>query len=471
MIREPAGAVDVGLGSPADVDSSHRYDLRRMFLLAAGLFSAFAVYGSVVPLDFQARPLTEAVETFRALAWLHPDMSRRSDWAANILLFVPIGFCWSGGLLRRGRSFAARLAGSALILAGAVLLSLLCEFLQLWFPPRLTSVSDVAAQFIGAALGIAGWWGFGRILTAWLETAVLGQSPPSRIDFALQAYVLGLVIYSLLPFDFTISPAELYHKYREGKVELLPQVQDFAGLERVRTRVLDALSFVPVGLLVGRLRIGSASARLGLGGLFVAAVEFAQLLVYSRFTQGTDLVVGTLGVILGFLLVLLASRRMGVGALWHGHVRRQQVVIAVGICVYAAFASLELCWPLKWREDPPDVGQAFLQLWRVPFASAYFGNEFHALSQVARKVAMFVVPGALAYELAARSPKRFGLLLGSGVVLCTALGLTIEMVQAGLTSHVPDITDVCLYDLGFSLGLLLMSGLHPMRRVSQQAGE
>ena len=57
------------------------------------------------------------------------------------------------------------------------------------------------------------------------------------------------------------------------------------------------------------------------------------------------------------------------------------------------------------RENPPDLGTAFLQLWRVPFSSAYFGTEFHALAQVSRKIAMFFVLGALVHELAVRSPK------------------------------------------------------------------
>src|SRR5215216_4580699 len=112
MIRELVSTVDEDLGgSPTDVDSRHRYETPRILLLAAGLFSIFAVYGSIVPLDFQARSLTEAIEVFRALPWLRPDMTHRADWAANILLFVPIGFCWSGGLLGRAHSLAARLAG------------------------------------------------------------------------------------------------------------------------------------------------------------------------------------------------------------------------------------------------------------------------------------------------------------------------------------------------------------------------
>jgi glycopeptide antibiotics resistance protein len=132
---------------------------------------------------------------------------------------------------------------------------------------------------------------------------------------------------------------------------------------------------------------------------------------------------------------------------------------------------VDLTWPWTGRENPPDLGTAFLQLWRVPFSSAYFGTEFHALAQVSRKIAMFLVLGALVHELAVRSPTTRTVILGSGVVLCTALGLAIELVQARLQSHVPDITDVGLYNLGFIVGILLMKRLHLPKGALQQAGE
>ena len=65
----------------------------RFYLLAAWfLYGAFVIYGSLVPLNFQPRPLAEAIDAFRNIRYLNLDIASRADWVANILLFVPLAF-------------------------------------------------------------------------------------------------------------------------------------------------------------------------------------------------------------------------------------------------------------------------------------------------------------------------------------------------------------------------------------------
>jgi glycopeptide antibiotics resistance protein len=73
-----------------------------------------------------------------------------ADVAVNIAIFVPIGW----GLHRGGRRLrvrpGARLLGVAV---AAALFSAVMETLQFWLPGRYSSVVDVAANTLGAALG------------------------------------------------------------------------------------------------------------------------------------------------------------------------------------------------------------------------------------------------------------------------------------------------------------------------------
>ena len=54
-------------------------------------FVALALYGSLLPLEFQAVSWIDALGRVRRIPWLSPSLESRSDWVANILLFVPIG--------------------------------------------------------------------------------------------------------------------------------------------------------------------------------------------------------------------------------------------------------------------------------------------------------------------------------------------------------------------------------------------
>ena len=64
-------------------------------------YSAFVIYGSLVPLHFQRQPLDEAWAYFQQIPYLDLGIGSRADWVANILLFVPLAFLWHGVLWPR----------------------------------------------------------------------------------------------------------------------------------------------------------------------------------------------------------------------------------------------------------------------------------------------------------------------------------------------------------------------------------
>jgi glycopeptide antibiotics resistance protein len=83
--------------------------------------------------------------------WI-PFYGHRLDWfdiAANVALFVPLGYCASGFL-------CTVLPGEKQlwVLVGAALLSILAEFLQIYSHGRFPSVTDICCNVLGAAIGL-----------------------------------------------------------------------------------------------------------------------------------------------------------------------------------------------------------------------------------------------------------------------------------------------------------------------------
>lgn len=67
------------------------------------------------------------------------------DIVGNILVFIPIGFIFRLCLDRNQKSWSS--------IFWAALLSISVELLQMFFPPRVTSVVDVATNILGAVIG------------------------------------------------------------------------------------------------------------------------------------------------------------------------------------------------------------------------------------------------------------------------------------------------------------------------------
>ena len=133
--------------------------LEGRFLLfrVALAYLIFALYGSLVPLEFVPRPLPEAWAKFLNIPQLQLGIGSRADWVANILLFVPLGFFWTGVLWpnRRG-AWAVALSFALWVLCA--LLSRAVEFVQIFLPQRTVSQNDIIAETTGSLVGIVAWW-------------------------------------------------------------------------------------------------------------------------------------------------------------------------------------------------------------------------------------------------------------------------------------------------------------------------
>jgi peptidoglycan/LPS O-acetylase OafA/YrhL/glycopeptide antibiotics resistance protein len=436
----------------------------RHLFLAALACTAFAVYGSWVPLHYQPRDFASAVEQFKQIPLLQLGVASRADWVANILLFIPLGFFWLGGIaVDRDRRFALTAAiPLALLLAG---LSLAIEFSQLWFPQRTVSQNDIAAETLGGMLGIGLWLLWGQPAVGWVRGYAATRDRTRQMDWLLQAYALGLVIYSLVPFDLTISVGELYQKYREGKIQLIP----FSSVQAdprmaVVSFLRDILLFLPLGVLAARLlRRRGETVRpfwsafwIGVAG--VAGLEFAQLLVYSRFSEVSDVFLGAIGVAAGVGLthyLVQGSVRLGSPvsqALWAAPWK-----LLGGAVGYVALLLLLFWYPYDFTTERAVLRERFLDMMQArPFAALYFGTELNALMQVLFRLVVFAPLGVLFALGALRLPlDRWArqLLLVGLLLVGAGVGALIEAGQVALPSHIADLTEVLFYTAGVGIGM------------------
>ena len=101
---------------------------RALLLLCALAFLGFAAYGSVVPLRMRHVSLLAGVEAFLKTPFVPLSRASRTDFATNVLLFVPIGFFALGAAAPRLRTHAAVLLAPVVVAASAA--SVAIEFSQ-----------------------------------------------------------------------------------------------------------------------------------------------------------------------------------------------------------------------------------------------------------------------------------------------------------------------------------------------------
>jgi glycopeptide antibiotics resistance protein len=307
--------------------------VRAIYGAAALVFASFAVWGSLFPFDLRPLPTADVLALFWSAWRTGPASWSRSDFASNVILFIPIGLFACAALDTksgaRGRRFAAtplrrslkltplaraaparsvpfatwphRRTWSVLaVLLFAILLSSSLEFAQALVPSRTSSIVDVLAETLGASAGLMIWRIASRHIDASLAAARRVVQHASSADRALLAYAALFGIAWLLPFDFTLRPNEIADKF-EHKRLLLPFTPSPDAISPAMLMLTCAAS-IPIGIVAlrfaARTRHPLASAMLlTLPALLV--LEAGQVLVFSRTTDATALLAAIAGVFAG----------------------------------------------------------------------------------------------------------------------------------------------------------------------------
>ena len=195
---------------------------KRTYITLSLCYLAFVVYGSLIPFQFHPIPIAEAIDRFYRIPYLNLGIQSRADFVANILLFIPLSFFLMGVWFRQIRPRYVKVLDTLWVLSFCCFLAAVIEFLQIFFPARTVSLNDIIAETAGAGIGVVLWLWIGQRLTAWAQSVISEHRPRSLAEQALYGYVIALIFFSLFPLDLTISPVEIYHKWKEGKLVFIP---------------------------------------------------------------------------------------------------------------------------------------------------------------------------------------------------------------------------------------------------------
>lgn len=414
-------------------------------------YLAFVVYGSLVPLDFTPVEWSQAVRRYSEIPFLDLGIGSRADWVANLLLFIPLSFLCAAiiwPLSPVGRWLAA--AG---IVFACVLLSFAIEFVQIFFPPRTVSQNDILAESLGGLIGVLVWWKWGDAFSAWWVGWREARGPMGVADRLYWGYLALVFAYALLPLDLTISPVEIYRKWAEGRVFLLP----LAGMPSEPVGLLyalvsDVVIWIPIGAL-GVLRGGIPRRVVASVFIFAFALELAQLFVYTRVSDVTDLFTAVIGGALGVWIASQfkppTSQRPS-----NGHYPVWPVV--AGLAGWIGLLALVFWYPFDFVIDRARFSARLDMLFQAPFESYYFGTEYRAATQVLQRVGFFMPLGLAAAWLRWMLGHR-GRIVALDILVLFLLGgvpIAIELGQLLLPGKYPSSTDIGIAWFGIAAGYL-----------------
>lgn len=469
---------EVGIASSVALPEAqvHSPPRRNFLLWVAFAYLAFVIYGSLVPLDFHPHPLRAAWESFARMWSLELGVGSGADWVANILLAVPLAYLWLGALWTTKRP-AAGVVASILVLSACLVVSVAIEFAQIFFPPRSPSVKDIVAQALGAAIGVALWWVTGRRFAEWLNAWSDDRGRATTIERFLQAYLALVFGYSVLPLDLTISVVEVYHKWQEGKVLLVPFSAVYeSGAQRAYALLADVAIWIPAAFLWQL----SSPRRPRQVVLYVvacaAAIEVAQLFVYSRVTSTTDLLTAACGATIGALLARRLRPEIGGNRLPRPANSGGGLVLlwVLALAGWMIVLMAVFWYPFNFSNEWGFVHGRIAELKRVPFASYYTGTEFRAVTEVFHKTGFFFPLGALlaigAIGIRRRFPVPAGVLHAAGALVIAGAAAAIEIGQVFLPGKNADATDWLLETLGGLAGYICLRIVSPVWQREREDG-
>lgn len=269
--------------------------------------TALIVYGSLYPFNFKADAIDGGV--LQALSKLSWARAGRSDRIANVLLYLPLGFCAFLWIYPRFNKLAALLLATL----GGALLSLMVEVAQVYVSARVPSLKDLALNAFGSALGAAGglvWRGVARLMHLPTREEIPVRDPGA-------ALLVGVwLLFRAAPFvpqwdlgKLKSSLRPLFDPYWDVTAVFIYLVcwlvvnQALASLVR-RSRRLEALLIIIAAVLAARLVVTNQS--------FVADELLALLLlvpllvVMHRLTAQIRTLILTLGICAVLIIEALA---------------------------------------------------------------------------------------------------------------------------------------------------------------------
>jgi glycopeptide antibiotics resistance protein len=423
---------------------------------ALACYLVFAILGSFVPFDFTPLSAEEASARVATALSTMPMHVSRIDVLSNVILFVPIGVLLTAWMGLRQYRVSGGIVDVWLALMASAALALVIEALQVYFPSRNVSPTDIMAETTGGLIGAWVWVLVGRFAVRALHAASAGTEDRSLAGGLLAVYAVLLAAAGLVPFDITLDPSELGAKLRAGRIALVPFAAASVDPAMALTHALPVvLAAAPLGaLLVWATRRALRPAALALGVLFLAGVEAGQVLVVSRVADITDIVLGALGLLAGAALAAsLAPDRPAYGSA--GRMSRMSALLAT--CLWIAGVAATEWAPYTFTTNPSVVEPHWASLFATPFLNYFRTSEWNAFLNLIQRMTLiapfgFLVSLSLGVEEAPSTTRTTLAVLVTSTVL-----FLVELGQVFVPGRSPDITDVILGTIGGCAGIGLLA--------------
>lgn len=461
---KPTVASALPLSAASKLPSAIRENNKPRTLRFTGLFVAylaFVIYGSLVPLTYQPLAWSQAMERFTALRWFPVAAVSRTDFATNFILLIPLAFLAHCVVDCARAPRRQSLLWGGVIWLGCSALAIGVEFIQIYFPPRNPSFNDIVALSGGALVGSLLWYGRGEFLLNFLSGLYHSRRSASVFAQLFWGYALLCVFFQVLPLDLTISPAELYHKWKSGRVVFIP----FSKLppffwQGFYDLVTDIVLFMPIGFFAVRSgwiqdRRAPRFVRGALWGLLLSAVvEFLQLFVMSRVTDITDLLTAAAGAGFGAMWVLgRAPQHLSVTA---AKVRLRYAWL--GLVLYCLLLLCVFWIPFNFGIPREELINRVNNFKLLPFYNYFYSTELRALTSLLRQFLFFLPMGVLLSWSLQNGAPRFRAIGAQVCIMMLAFG--VELGQLFLPHALADSTDILL---GFCGGVFGFFGADRLR--------
>lgn len=429
----------------------------KVFIIFLSLL-AFVVYGSLVPLEFKELTFSDALLQFVTLdkTDIAITQTNRADWFTNFLLMMPV--LYSAMLLQSHKGLSlSSLVYTAGVMSSLLIVSFGIEFTQLFIEQRVSSFRDIYTQCLGMLLAL----GLFYSTRERAHNTLLKLSTSSQLD-KWEVYGISLLailfIYSLMPFDLTLSFTELFKKWASGKISLIPFYnKTLTPLQLIFNGLIDIIIWITIAFCFIKSRRYSAPKLVAFLFSTALIIEVAQLPVLSRYSDVTDLITALIGIFVA--LRVFSSREAYIQSLTNN---RLTTIAFVSILYYSCLLFF-YTWPFE-LVTKSELAIKFNNFFSFPFLAYWQDAPYNAVTQLVRKILLFIPLGILLHLFLSKNSARKGdetqsLLLPDPKIsnafiffLFVIMIISLELMQLPIVNKVASISDTLLNLLGFFIG-------------------
>jgi VanZ family protein len=428
--------------------------IRSTVLWFCFFYSVFVIYGSFVPFQFNDVSFELAVQQFLALPFLDFTIVNRSDWFTNFLLLIPLSY----GLvfvLPSTKNIIHLIFKLLFLLTLLISLSVAIEFIQMFLGERVSSFKDVFAQFLGILTGYLVFYFSHQVVSRKLVDLIEGRPQDKWISYASVILVI-FTLYNLMPLDLSVSPVEIYKKWVNGRINIVPFQ---SGSDPLIGYWFGIISDAGIWALIAVLYLKGnqyTHQKILLKCVLVAfIVELMQLFVLSRYSDITDVITAAIGAFMAIKLFpyFAAKNPLSVSVVEKTDFQKilSTELSLILWCLLLAFFAI---YPAELIASKTEFVNKWHGFFSVPLETYWRGNSFSAITQLLRKVVLAIPLGLLitAVTFKHQIHKKFYIfpaLFGFSYML------GLELIQLILSNKVSVLSDVLLNVGGLYLGFVM----------------